>query len=162
MKRNFYKLASIFMISALIMCTSVTTNAEVITPSKTTTKTTTLNIVEPAFTDWSSHLANIVSSGGVVQTGDVGRAVEQLQFALRWKGYKSTVAIDGSFGTNTYNALRSYQSAHGLPSDGICGINTYNSIFGNLQLTWDATNHFADLWTVNSELVYHEDNLAIR
>lgn len=50
-----------------------------------------------------------------------------LQDALNALGY-STRTLDGVFGTNTYNALRAFQSNVGLTSDGVCGCNTWKKL----------------------------------
>lgn len=50
-----------------------------------------------------------------------------LQDALNALGY-STITLDGIFGSNTESALRKFQRANGLTSDGICGCNTWRKI----------------------------------
>jgi putative chitinase len=55
----------------------------------------------------------------VLYRGTTGDAVAQLQQDLAARGY--AVARDGAFGPGTEVALRHFQSAHGLPPDGIAG-----------------------------------------
>ena len=60
-----------------------------------------------------------------------GRAVKALQILLIGKGYSCGKAgADGKFGTNTYNALKSYQKANKLTVDGICGTNSWANLLG--------------------------------
>ena len=62
-----------------------------------------------------------------VRRGCVNTYVLILQDALNALGY-STRTLDGKFGPNTENALRSYQRQSGLTADGICGCNTWKKI----------------------------------
>jgi N-acetylmuramoyl-L-alanine amidase len=57
---------------------------------------------------------------GVLQYGNKGTAVVQLQQALRAKGYLSTSA-DGIYGKATENAVIKFQQANALRIDGIAG-----------------------------------------
>ncbi|WP_076262382.1 phage tail tip lysozyme [Intrasporangium flavum] len=66
-----------------------------------------------------------------LRSGSQGTAVRTLQYLLRSRGY--AVTADGVFGAGTDSAVRSYQSAHGLGSDGIVGTNTWNSILPVLR-----------------------------
>lgn len=45
-----------------------------------------------------------------------------------WLQQKLGIAADGSFGTGTDAAVRHYQSAHGLTSDGVVGKNTWAAL----------------------------------
>lgn len=49
------------------------------------------------------------------------------QRILKREGYFSGT-VDGDFGTYSYNATRSFQSAHGLLQDGIVGGNTWQAL----------------------------------
>lgn len=60
----------------------------------------------------------------VAQQGDSGPKVRAVQSQLRESGY--AVTVDGVFGSGTYSAVRSFQSAKGLGVDGIVGDNTWN------------------------------------
>lgn len=60
----------------------------------------------------------------LTQQGNSGSKVRAVQSQLRESGY--AVTVDGVFGTGTYNAVRSFQSAKGLGADGIVGDNTWN------------------------------------
>ena len=58
-----------------------------------------------------------------VQLGDSGAGVRQIQNALIAKGYKITV--DGSFGSQTDNAVKDFQTKNSLKADGIVGPATW-------------------------------------
>lgn len=64
-----------------------------------------------------------------VRRGARGNITKVLQGALICHGY-STNGFDGIFGGGTENAVRSYQSDHGLSADGIAGKNTFASLLG--------------------------------
>lgn len=58
-----------------------------------------------------------------------GGFVDALQTILWSSGYSSTVGtIDGSFGANTANGIKTFQSKYGLASDGIAGFATWRKI----------------------------------
>lgn len=69
------------------------------------------------------------SSGGfpLVKQGSRGAYVCIAQDNLNTLGYR-TGGLDGVFGTQTYNAVRSYQRSVGLAVDGIIGCNTWRSL----------------------------------
>lgn len=67
------------------------------------------------------------NSNSNLKVGSTGEAVNQLQKNLTNLGY-NTYGIDGIFGTNTYNAVVSFQKAKGLSTDGIVGINTRTAL----------------------------------
>lgn len=70
---------------------------------------------------------NITVSLPELKNGDEDIAVAMLQAALKYKGYDPRW-IDGEFGAQTRDALKTFQSAHSLDADGICGINTWNAL----------------------------------
>lgn len=61
--------------------------------------------------------------------GNQGRGVSALQRALTYCENYSTNGIDGSFGNNTYGALRSFQSARAIAVDGRYGNQTRNTLW---------------------------------
>ncbi len=71
---------------------------------------------------------------GLLQFGDTGTAVQNLQFYLKtiaaFNPFIPDLAIDGRFGRSTENAVRAFQSYYGLYVDGIVGENTWNRIVG--------------------------------
>lgn len=63
----------------------------------------------------------------VIQKGAIGDDVIELQARLQYIGYYNG-KIDGVFGWGTYWALRNFQSAFGLPVDGMAGQTTKNKL----------------------------------
>lgn len=67
----------------------------------------------------------------VLHSGNRGEPVKALQALLTGYGISvGTSGLDGSFGPATYQALKQYQSSHGLDSDGICGPKTWAKLLG--------------------------------
>ncbi len=58
--------------------------------------------------------------------GSKGDDVRTAQTMLNLAGFPC--AIDGDFGTETYNAVRSFQTIYGLKVDGIIGVNTWSAL----------------------------------
>jgi hypothetical protein len=73
------------------------------------------------------------SSGGypLIKQGSRGNYVCIAQDDLNTLGY-TTGGLDGVFGSQTYNAVRSYQKSRGLTVDGIIGCNTWRSLQENV------------------------------
>ena len=73
------------------------------------------------------------STGGypLIRNGSRGNYVCIAQDDLNTLGY-TTGGLDGVFGTQTYNAVRRYQSSRGLSVDGIIGCNTWRSLQENV------------------------------
>jgi peptidoglycan hydrolase-like protein with peptidoglycan-binding domain len=63
----------------------------------------------------------------LLQRGDSGLAVRQLQERLRDQGYNPG-AIDGVFGPQTERAVRQFQRANGLYVDGVAGRETLTAL----------------------------------
>ncbi len=64
-----------------------------------------------------------VSVGALSQVGSRGNEVSSIQRALKDRGYY-TGAVDGIYGTETKNAVISFQRDKGLSADGIAGRET--------------------------------------
>ena len=64
----------------------------------------------------------VVPTSGL-KPGDTGTQVVQLQKALTAAGYSPGKA-DGDYGDATTNAVKSFQTAHGLAADGVAGSKT--------------------------------------
>ncbi len=62
-----------------------------------------------------------------LQTGNNGDAIRAAQYLLA-NVYGYTIAVDGAFGPGTRNAVRSFQTAQGLTSDGIVGQDTWKAL----------------------------------
>ena len=65
----------------------------------------------------------------LIKKGSTGTSVKWVQDMLNHNGYSLTV--DGVFGTNTYNAVVSFQKSKGLLVDGIVGSATRNALKNN-------------------------------
>ncbi len=66
--------------------------------------------------------------GVTLQASSSGDAVKAVQNRLKNLGYY-TGTVDGTYGTATETAVRSFQSLNGLKSDGKCGSGTLNAMF---------------------------------
>jgi N-acetyl-anhydromuramyl-L-alanine amidase AmpD len=78
--------------------------------------------------DWPRYKSLVAgsSSGGgstmtwpLVQYGNTGERVRTIQYLLQQWGY--TLTVNGTFDTTTQNAVKNFQSSHGLGADGIVG-----------------------------------------
>jgi len=69
------------------------------------------------------------SASDVMQEGDCGQEVAQVQSQLSALGY-STGAADGDFGAATVAAVKAFQKDRGLEADGVIGSSTYRSLMG--------------------------------
>lgn len=66
-------------------------------------------------------------SGPVLKNGANGEAVKKLQARLNELGFNCG-GVDGDFGPNTANAVKSFQSSKGLEVDGVVGPNTWKQL----------------------------------
>lgn len=62
----------------------------------------------------------------VSQYGSSGDEVKQIQTKLKQWGYYDG-AIDGIYGSKTYNAVRNFQSRNGLTVDGVARKSNFSS-----------------------------------
>lgn len=70
------------------------------------------------------------SWGRTLSSGASGDDVAQLQVRVAgWAGYGVNMAIDGSYGAQTAEAVRGFQAAYGLSADGVAGPATYAKIY---------------------------------
>jgi peptidoglycan hydrolase-like protein with peptidoglycan-binding domain len=90
------------------------------TPSPQTTPTTTA-------TNSSGLTVTIPADAGNISAGDSGPAVLNLQKALKQLG-EDVGEPDGKFGQGTLDAVKAFQTAHGLTPDGIVGQSTVDAI----------------------------------
>lgn len=76
--------------------------------------------------------ARVTVSLPILKKGSKGEAVKTLQRLLNALGFtdatEKALVVDGSFGTATLYALKSYQNAKRLEIDGICGAETWKTI----------------------------------
>lgn len=72
-----------------------------------------------------------------LRQGSTGNAVKGLQEQLRRNGY--SVAVDGSFGSGTLSAVRSFQTKSGLSVDGVVGPDTWRALIAGVSSTGGTT-----------------------
>lgn len=66
-----------------------------------------------------------------VRYGDMGSTVKAMQILLMGYGYKlPRYGADGEYGAETRTALKAFQKAKGLSTDGICGNDTWKALLG--------------------------------
>ncbi|MGG3506574.1 peptidoglycan-binding domain-containing protein [Paenibacillus lautus] len=103
----------------------------------------TLGITGHAYAD------NDFTGWPTLRQGNSGGYVRALQANLYAYGFQSTVgSIDGSFGSGTTSAVRSYQTKKGLTSDGVVGSGTWNNM--NISVTTEVFNYRFYLWSGDS------------
>ena len=87
--------------------------------------------------------------------GSRGEEVRQIQTKLKRWGYYNG-SIDGVYGTQTLNAVKSFQRKNGLTVDGIAGNNTLNAM--GISNTGNSTKSTSNSSNVNllSHLIYGE------
>lgn len=78
------------------------------------------------------------TSDGTLRKGDIGTAVKTLQQNLKTLGFYAST-VDGSFGTSTENAVKSFQKKYGLTADGIVGSSTQAKITSALSAASSGT-----------------------
>ncbi len=65
-----------------------------------------------------------------LRKGSQGDDVKSVQTRMKELGYY-TGTVDGNYGTGTMNAVKAFQSKHGLTADGVAGTRTYNKLFSD-------------------------------
>ncbi len=91
----------------------------------------------------------------VIRRGDRGRDVRTIQYYLNFLGFFNDglpqIGVDGIFGAETENAVRTFQREYGLTADGIVGRATWNAILD----AYDSTlNSLPDEYRSYSSLLY--------
>lgn len=82
-----------------------------------------------------------------LRRGAKGNDVQHLQNLLNGKGHSLTV--DGDFGPATEKAVKDFQGANGLASDGIVGPNTWAKLEAAPAAPPAAATHVSDLFRIN-------------
>src|SRR5215831_5019612 len=72
-----------------------------------------------------------VENRPVVGMGDEGYDVRDLQYLLNQTNLAPGLGEDGDFGNLTETAVEDYQASRGLDMDGICGQQTWGSLYDN-------------------------------
>ena len=104
-------------------------------------------------------------SNYVIKSGMQGSDVEELQNILIALGYMSGTA-DGVCGHNTVNAIKTFQSTHGLIADGICGASTFDAInidaeaymAGDTSVAYNANNQQSSKKTSSKSTLTGDNN----
>lgn len=76
----------------------------------------------------------------VIVSGNSGANVSALQCLLNYRNNNTALTVDGSFGTNTYNAVVAYQKANSLTPDGQAGSGTLSKLTASLNVKNPTTN----------------------
>ena len=84
--------------------------------------------IPPVYVPTARPTATPVPTPVVLSYGSTGIDVEAMQRRLKELGYY-TGKIDGKFGQGTYDAVRLFQSQHGLQADGVAGSQTLNKLY---------------------------------
>lgn len=98
----------------------------------------------------------------VIRRGDRGRDVRTIQYYLNFLGFFNDrlpqLNVDGIFGSETENAVRTFQRNYGLTVDGIVGKATWNAIIS----AYDSTlNSLPDEYRSYSSLLYPGYTLTV-
>ena len=91
----------------------------------------------------------------VSQYGSTGEEVKQIQTKLKSWGYY-TGAIDGIYGSGTYQAVKKFQQNNGLTVDGIAGSQTLSALGINSSSNSGGTSSNNSDLNLLSHLVYGE------
>lgn len=67
--------------------------------------------------------------------------IRALQHLLNYRNGNNNLVATGSYDTATENAVKSYQSSHGLMADGIAGSGTLSSLISGLNIQSGAVNN---------------------
>lgn len=91
-----------------------------------------LPFVEYVALEATKEVKTVTIEMPVLRKGSKGNEVKTLQRLLKALGYKGSdakdLSIDGDFGSKTYHALYTCQTAKGLTVDGICGKQSWTSL----------------------------------
>lgn len=100
---------------------------------------TVLDVVETV-----AAVAKYAGVGDVIKPGMKGDGVIHLQNKLIELGYYDGEA-DGVAGATTINALKDFQSSHGIKADGICGFKTYSALDSHEADDYDGGEYTSDV-----------------
>lgn len=78
----------------------------------------------------TAHADGCYTWNRTLSQGASGADVTQLQIRLSgYPGYGAVLTVDGEFGPATAAALKRFQSAYGLASDGVAGPATFSKLY---------------------------------
>ncbi|MDN5894880.1 MAG: peptidoglycan-binding protein, partial [Nocardioides sp.] len=90
-----------------------------------------------------AHADGCYTWSGTLKEGASGTAVKELQIRVAgFAGYGTNMGIDGKFGPQTKTAVKNFQAAYGLSSDGVAGSKTFAKIY-DLQKSDCSPAHFS-------------------
>ena len=81
-----------------------------------------------------------------VQHGSSGDAVRAVQSQIHGRGDGAHIAVDGSFGPDTDDAVRAFQTLLGLSVDGIVGLQTWNYLVNGYLAALDPQTAAKDVF----------------
>jgi cell wall-associated NlpC family hydrolase len=96
---------------------------------------------------WSS-----VAGAAAFRVGDQGTDVTEIQSQLASLGYD--VTADGDFGPATAEAVKSFQSAHGLNADGLVGPTTYSALLGKTMPQVTRSSNYVSRTVLSEAMQY--------
>ncbi|ATL88350.1 muramoyl-pentapeptide carboxypeptidase [Streptomyces malaysiensis subsp. malaysiensis] len=100
-------------------------------------------IVGVGATSGTAHAAGCYTWNRTLSEGSSGADVTQLQIRVAgWVTSGERLSYDGVYGARTAAAVKKFQSAYGLPADGVAGSQTFSKIYA-LQDADCTPVHFA-------------------
>jgi len=102
--------------------------------------------------------AELAYSQNLLSLGDKGPAVSNVQQLLNQAG--ANIKVDGDWGPKTDQAVRDFQSQHGLKPDGIVGPKTMAALQG-ANTTSSSTAAFKNSLDLNKELSSPDSRLSV-
>ncbi|WP_102935987.1 D-Ala-D-Ala carboxypeptidase family metallohydrolase [Streptomyces malaysiensis] len=100
-------------------------------------------IVGVGATSGTAHAAGCYTWNRTLSEGSSGADVTQLQIRVAgWVASGERLSYDGVYGARTAAAVKKFQSAYGLPADGVAGSQTFSKIYA-LQDADCTPVHFA-------------------
>lgn len=77
-----------------------------------------------------AHADSCYTWSRTLKEGMSGSDVRELQIRVSgYPGYRSVLALDGSYGPHTKAAVKRFQQAYGLSADGVAGPKTFSKIY---------------------------------
>lgn len=125
-------------INGNVICMLSTKNADTTSPRpEAQVKINNKFYIEQYLTDISKYYSSkgvllpLITGVTLLKRGDTGASVTKLQTSLKTLGF--TVVVDGTFGLDTENVVKQYQTKTGIKSDGIAGKDTLANIQNSLS-----------------------------
>ena len=87
----------------------------------------TISTAKTSTTGTTPTTSGVAAPTTALKPGDTGPQVKALQRSLAHLGF-SPGTIDGQYGPSTTQAVKNFQTAHGLTADGVCGPKTITAL----------------------------------